>query len=310
MIVGGEKKSGQVVTAEYYRGGADAKPHLKEHLDRIRKAAGEIDGSRDVVIRVRLDGGFFSWNNVDELNGESGAEEMLNTLDREVNVRYAMKIDSQSTTLARAATLDYVPSKFKLLEQRGKRRLTGKEKRKAQFEYGEFEYQSLKRNQRDRVVVRRRKATVSKSKKKVPTLFACDADEYEYEFIVTNDTKPPEDIWRWYDQGVFIEQIIENGKNGCVWDRFDGDGFEENRVLFFMKVLGSNVLRALQRKILKGTAAVWELPTVIRRIIRIPAVLVRRGKGWVMKAFQDHPLAGLLETAQVRILRMAAAQLT
>jgi len=101
--------------------------------------------------------------------------------------------------------------------------------------------------------------------------------------------------------------LIESGKQGCAWDWFDAKDFEANRVSFLIKVLAFNLLRAFQRQALRETCARWEIRTVIRRIIRIPARLIRRGKGWVMRAVRNHPMARVLEEAQTRILALAVA---
>ena len=45
--------------------------------------------------------------------------------------------------------------------------------------------------------------------------------------------------------------------------------------------------------------------TLIRDVIQIPARLVRRGRGWVIRAFCDHPMARVLERAQLEVLTLA-----
>jgi hypothetical protein len=312
FLIGAERHSQQVLTAEYYKGGTDPKPHLKEQVTKLRQAACDLTGQAEALIRIRLDGGFFSWDNVDFLNLlppiDKESQDLLEVIEGQSNILYAMKIDSQKGSLELAHSLDYTPSKFKERQDAGEK-LSRKETSKLKFEYSEFRYGSTNRNKEDRIVVRRRAVDQPKAKQlKLPT-FGEDQC-YNYEFLVTNSTEAPEDVWLWYDDGGFIEQIIENGKNGCAWECLDGHGYEENRICFLLKVLAFNLDRAFQKKALADTpASQWEIPTFLRRIIRIPALLCRRGKGWVLRAWKEHPLAHILQQAQSRTIELAMAQL-
>jgi hypothetical protein len=308
FLIGAERHSQQVLTAEYYKGGTDPKPHLAEQLTKLRQAACDLTGQAEALIRIRLDGGFFIWDNVDFLNLlppiDKDSQDLLEVIEGQRNILYVMKIDSQKGSLELAHSLDYTPSKFKERQDAGEK-LSRKETSKIKFEYSEFRYKSTNRNKNDRIVVRRRAVEEAKAGQlKLPT-FGEDQC-YNYEFLVTNSTEPPEDIWLWYDDGGFIEQIIENGKNGCAWECLDGHGYEENRICFLLKVLALDLNRAFQRKALADTpASHWEISTLIRRIIRIPALLCRRGKGWILRASNEHPLAQMLQQAQSRIVKLA-----
>jgi len=312
FLIGAERHSQQVLTAEYYQGGTDPKPHLEEQVTKLRQAACDLTGQADALIRIRFDGGFFSWHNVDFLNLlpsiDKDSQDLLGVIETQNNILYTMKIDTQKGTLELAHSLDYTPSKFKERQDAGEK-LTRKETSKVKFEYSEFRYESTYRNKKDRIVVRRRAVEQAKAEQLKLPMFG-DDQCYNYEFLVSNSAEAPEDVWLWYDNGGFIEQIIENGKNGCAWESLDGHGYEENRICFLLKVLAFNLDRAFQRKALADTTAShWEISTFIRRIIRIPALLCRRGKGWVLRAWKGHPLAQILQHAQSRIIGLAVAQL-
>lgn len=289
-IVAGEATTQQVLSADFYPGSANGRPRLKTHLDRLRRGARQITGREEVDITVRQDGGFFSWANVDELKSDP-------------RTIYLMPMDIQPETLAKIQALAYEPSALETLAAGEHRALTWTEKhKKIHYEYAEFIYRSQSRREGERVVVRRRPQPDEDGQ---PNLFW--NPKYEYSVMVTNHPGTPEQAWLEYDQGGIVEQIIENGKQACGWSWFDTGEFEANRVSFLLKVLSSDLLRGFQREVLDPSHRRWQLDTLIRRVIRIPAQLVRRGQGWVLKTFRGHASAHSLEQAQVAILQLALA---
>jgi len=289
-LVGGEATTQQVLTADFYPGGANGRPLFSEHVDRLMQAARQISGSREVLVEVRCDGGFFSWDNVDHVKNMD-------------HVQYLMPMDMQPGTLNRVQGLSYEPSRLAEIAAREGRKLTHTEKtKKIHYEYAEFIYTSKSSNRTDdRVVVRRRpKPSVDEPQK---LLFW--NPKYEFSAMTTNHPGTPEEAWLAYDKGGIVEQIIENGKQGCGWAWFAANSFEVNRVSFLLKVLAQNLLRGLQQQVLDRCCSRLQIDTLIRDVIQIPARLVRRGRGWVMKAFCDHPMARVLRRAQLEVLTLA-----
>lgn len=93
-------------------------------------------------------------------------------------------------------------------------------------------------------------------------------------FIVTNLTRPPKAVVRFYNQRGTAEQWIKEGKNGVKWTRLSCHDFVDNQVRLQVFVLAYNLGNFLRQAVLPRSVRHWTLTTLREKLIKIGAKVV------------------------------------
>ena len=97
-------------------------------------------------------------------------------------------------------------------------------------------------------------------------------------FIVTNMTRPPERVTRFYNQRGTAEQCIKEGKNAVTWTRLSCHRFAANAVRLQLHALAYNLANFLRTLTLPEAVSHWSMTTVRDRLVKIGAKIVRHGR--------------------------------
>jgi len=97
-------------------------------------------------------------------------------------------------------------------------------------------------------------------------------------FIVTNLTRPPKWVTRFYNQRGTAEQWIKEGKYAIRWTRLSCTSFDANHVRLQLHVLAYNLGNFLRRLALPGKIKHWTLTTMREKLIKTGAKMVRHAR--------------------------------
>jgi len=97
-------------------------------------------------------------------------------------------------------------------------------------------------------------------------------------FIVTNLTRPPKAMVRFYNQRGTAEQWIKEGKNAVKWTRLSCHDFVDNQVRLQLFVLAYNLGNFLRQAVLPRSVRHWTLTTLREKLIKIGAKVVRHSR--------------------------------
>jgi hypothetical protein len=137
-----------------------------------------------------------------------------------------------------------------------------------------------------RFCVIERHTTPKKSWVQMPLFDMLDG---RYEVVVTNLHLNAENIWRLYNRGAVVEQVIDEIKNDFAATSIRTDNFWANDALFQTGLIAYNLLNCIRRL----TLPKWLRTARIKRIgfllLNIPANVVRRSRQLWVKIKRDHP---------------------
>ena len=128
-------------------------------------------------------------------------------------------------------------------------------------------------------------------------------------FIVTNLTRPPKAMVRFYNQRGTAEQWIKEGKNAVKWTRLSCHDFVDNQVRLQLFVLAYNLGNFLRQAVLPRSVRHWTLTTLREKLIKIGAKVVRHSRKIVFQMAEVAVPRELFQTILERIgrLRLATA---
>jgi hypothetical protein len=105
-----------------------------------------------------------------------------------------------------------------------------------------------------------------------------DLPAYEYQAIVTSlDPLTAEDIWHEYNQRANIENKIDELKVGLGVDQMSQHEFVRNQAFLWIKGIAYNLLNWFRLALLEEKACRYEVPTLRRIILNVPANIVGNG---------------------------------
>jgi hypothetical protein len=114
--------------------------------------------------------------------------------------------------------------------------------------------------------------------------------EGRYEVAVTNLHLNAENIWRLYNRGTVVEQIIEELKNDFPAAAIRTSGFWANDALFLTGLVAYNLLNCTRRIGLPRPLATARLKHLGLLLLQLPANVTRRSRQLWIKIKRDHPL--------------------
>ncbi len=94
-------------------------------------------------------------------------------------------------------------------------------------------------------------------------------------FVVTNMSRCPYRIVQFYNQRGVAEQWIREGKHALHWTRLSCHCFDDNHVRLQLFVLAYNLGNFLRRLALPPRVRHWTLTTMLEKLIKIGAKMVR-----------------------------------
>ena len=97
-------------------------------------------------------------------------------------------------------------------------------------------------------------------------------------FIVTNLSRPPERISKFYNGRGTAEQWIKEGKKALKWTRLSCRAFRDNAVRLQLFALAYNLANFLRSLALPEEVEQWSLTTLREKLVKIGAKIVRHGR--------------------------------
>ena len=97
-------------------------------------------------------------------------------------------------------------------------------------------------------------------------------------FIVTNMSRPAENVVAFYNKRGTCEQWIKEGKGAIKWTRLSCRSFAANGVRLQLHALAYNVGNFLRTLATPEPIKDWSLTTLKEKLIKIGAKVVRHGR--------------------------------
>ncbi|MBU4175786.1 MAG: IS1380 family transposase [Actinobacteria bacterium] len=102
-------------------------------------------------------------------------------------------------------------------------------------------------------------------------------------FIVTNMSRTPENVVRFYNRRGNCERWIKEGKSALTWTRLSCAKYVSNQVRFALFVLAYNLGNFLRRFALPSEVSHWSLSSIQLKLIKIGAKIISHSR---MTVFQ------------------------
>jgi len=112
---------------------------------------------------------------------------------------------------------------------------------------------------------------------------------WDHDAMVTNLDWDEEDIWRFYNQRCAAENYIKEAKHGFFIGDVPTAEFYPNYADLLLKVMAYNLSLGLKAAAEREVQGHRTMATLRRLFLQIPAVLVRRGRSWVLRLWRESP---------------------
>jgi len=116
-----------------------------------------------------------------------------------------------------------------------------------------------------------------------------DMLEGRYEVVVTNQRLNAENIWRLYNRGAVVEQVIEEIKNDYAATGIRTNEFWANDALFQTGMIAYNLLNCIRRLALPKGLRTARIKRIGLLLLHMPANVVCRSRQLLIKIKRDHP---------------------
>lgn len=116
-----------------------------------------------------------------------------------------------------------------------------------------------------------------------------DPPGFRCEIMVTNQKLNSENVWRLYNQGAVVEQVIEEVKNDLAAASIKTDCFQANDALFLTGLIAYNLLNCLRRQALPASFRTARLKRIALVFFNLGANLVRHGRQLWIKLSAAYP---------------------
>jgi DDE family transposase len=114
--------------------------------------------------------------------------------------------------------------------------------------------------------------------------------EGRYEVVATNLHLNAESIWRLYNRGTVVEQVIEELKNDFAAAAIRTSDFWANDGLFLTGLIAYNLLNCIRRLGLPKALETARLKRLGLLLLQLPANVIRRSRQLWVKIKWDHPM--------------------
>lgn len=117
-----------------------------------------------------------------------------------------------------------------------------------------------------------------------------DILEGRYEVVVTNLGLKSDNIWRQYNKGAVVEQVIEEIKNDFAAACIRTNDFWANDALFQTGLIAYNLLNCIRHLALPKWLRTARIKRIGLLLLHLPANVVIRSRQLWIKIKQDHPM--------------------
>ena len=117
-----------------------------------------------------------------------------------------------------------------------------------------------------------------------------DMLEGRYEVVVTNLHLNAENIWRLYNRGAIVEQVIDEIKNDFAATGIRTNDFWANDALFQTGLIAYNLLNCIRRLTLPKRLRTARIKRLGLLLLHLPANVVIRSRQLWIKIKRDHPM--------------------
>lgn len=114
--------------------------------------------------------------------------------------------------------------------------------------------------------------------------------EGRYEVIVTNLQLKAENIWRKYNKGAIVEQVIEETKNDFAAACIRTNEFWANDVLFQTGLIACNLLNCIRHLALPKWLRTARIKRIGFLLLHLPANVIARSRQLWIKIRRGHPM--------------------
>lgn len=97
-------------------------------------------------------------------------------------------------------------------------------------------------------------------------------------FIVTNLSRSPEQVVRYYNQRGTAEQYIKGGKNALRWTRLSCRAFQNNAIRLQLHALAYNLGNFMRTLGLPTGVEHWSLTTLREKLVKIGAKVISHSR--------------------------------
>jgi len=139
------------------------------------------------------------------------------------------------------------------------------------------------------VVVRKRVLKDRRPRRQLSLLHDDDGHLYDYNAIVTNSVRLPENVWRFYNQRACCENFIKEGIYSFGLDKVVSHSFSGNKAFFEIVMMAYNLFNVFKEEALGQITQKQTAQTIRDRILRIPGKLVTSARQPIIKLPQDWP---------------------
>jgi len=134
-----------------------------------------------------------------------------------------------------------------------------------------------------RMVVIRQRVKANAGPRKQLKLLNTGEVKYDYQVIVTNSGKGPEEVWRFYNQRACCENFIKEGTYSLGLDKMVSHSYAGNSTWFELLMLGYNLMNLFKEEVLNQNKTKAMVATIRDRLFLIPGKLVHTARKWVVK---------------------------
>lgn len=111
-----------------------------------------------------------------------------------------------------------------------------------------------------------------------------------YEVVATNLHLNAENIWRLYNRGTVVEQVIDELKNDFAATDIRTKSFWANDALFLTGLIAYNLLNCIRRLTLPKALRTSRIKRLGLLLLHLPANVLRRSRQLWIKIRRDHPM--------------------
>jgi hypothetical protein len=117
-----------------------------------------------------------------------------------------------------------------------------------------------------------------------------DILDHRYEIIATNLSLNSENIWRLYNQGAIIEQVIKEVKSDFAGASLRTDSFAANQALWLSGLIAYNLFNYIRRKSLPASFRTARLKRITLLFFNLGANVAKKAGRLLIKIGRDYPL--------------------
>ena len=129
---------------------------------------------------------------------------------------------------------------------------------------------------------------------------------YSYRPLFSNSSKSPVEIYKTYNKGALVEDVIKELKQEFFLEKIASHKFKANYAFFKIKAIAYNIINAFKRLVLKGLWSTKSAKAIKSWIIKTPCIISSRGKGMKLIYGDNLKLRTFLNSVSDRVWQIAA----